>query len=338
MKYKLVLGSIFLALFALFGFAPRTAHAMTISPPDFNLTASPGDVIRDVLHVYNEDPYPVTLKPGLLNFTFSPEDELIGSPEFYPADEVRNGHELADWITIEDDKAFTISSGERVNIPFTITIPKEAQPGGHFGAIHVGTLQEERNEDGPQIGVKSSTSALIFIRVNGDIRDELAVDSFFSDRSLYTHLPADFTIRLSNGGTTHLIPVGNIFITDAFGRQVASLEVNGREKRRVLPGGIRRFEETWSHRRLPASASEFVKEWRNFAFGRYTATLVVNYGVGSAQKFVSSTTTFWVIPWMVLASAIAVALFLVLAIRWAMHRYERSVINRYEAKKRQDKP
>lgn len=326
-----------MASLAIFGFGVRTASAMTISPPDFNLTVSPGDVIRDVLHVYNEDPYPVTLKPSLLNFTFSPDDETSGSPQFYPAEEVRNGHELADWITIEDNKAFTINSGERVNVPFTMKIPKTAQPGGHFGAIHVGTLQEERKEDGPQIGVKASASALIFVRVNGDVRDELAVDSFFSNSKLYTHLPADFTIRLSNGGTTHLIPVGNVFITNTFGRQVASLEMNGDEKRRVLPGSIRRFEESWAHRRLPKTASELIQELRNFAFGRYTATLVVNYGDGSAQKLISSTTTFWVIPWMLLGAGIVITLLFVFSVRWGLQRYERKVIDRYETKKRQGK-
>jgi hypothetical protein len=75
MKFNSFLTSTFLALIAVLGFATRSAHAMTISPPDFNITVNPGDVIRDVLHVYNEDPFPVTLKPSLLNFTFSPGDE-----------------------------------------------------------------------------------------------------------------------------------------------------------------------------------------------------------------------------------------------------------------------
>ncbi|MFA5854256.1 MAG: hypothetical protein WC866_04180 [Patescibacteria group bacterium] len=337
MKINSLLASTFLALIAVFGFATRSAHAMTISPPDFNLTVNPGDVIRDVLHVYNEDPYPVSLKPSLQNFTFRSDDETSGSPDFYPADEVRNGHELADWITIEDDKAFTIGSGERVNISFTMTVPNDAQPGGHFGAIHVGTLQESQKDDGAQIGVKAAASALIFVRVNGDTRDELAVQSFFSNSRLYTRLPADFTIRLSNGGTTHLIPVGNIFINDTFGRQVASLEVNGSDKRRVLPGSIRRFEESWSRKRLPKTTSEYVQQWRNYAFGHYTATLVVNYGDGGAQKLISSTTDFWVIPWMVFVTILVVTTLLILLLRAILRRYERNVINRYESRKRQGK-
>lgn len=338
MQSKTILTSALLALIAVFGLATRSAEAMTISPPDFNLTVNPGDVIEDVLHVYNEDPYAITLKPSLLNFTFRPGDESSGSPEFYPAGEARNGHELAEWITLKDDKPFTIGSGERVNLAFTLKVPEDAQPGGHFGAIHVGTLQDAQKLDGPKIGVMAATSALIFVRVNGETRDELAVESFFSNSRLYTRLPADFTIRVSNGGTTHLIPVGNIFITDIFGRQVASLEVNGDDKRRVLPGATRRFEESWLKKRLPKSVSEYVQEWRNFAFGRYTATLVLNYGDAGQQKLLSATTDFWVIPWMVLATVIGGLALLILLLRLTLRRYERSIINRYESRKRQGKP
>ncbi len=333
MKATAYIASAFLASLAVLGFSPRFASAMTISPPDFNLSTSPGDVIRDVLHVYNEDPYPVTLKPTLLNFTFHSGDETSGAPEFYAANETRNGHELAEWVQLENDEAFTIGSGERVNIPFTLTIPKNAQPGGHFGAIHLGTMQETPSGDGAQIAVNAKASTLLFVRVSGDVREDLAIESFFSQKRVYARLPAEFTIRVSNEGTTHLIPVGNIFLTNAFGRQVASLEVNGSEKRRVLPGGIRRFEASWLRTHLPKGAPEYVQQWKNFAFGRYTATLALNYGTADAQKLVTATTDFWVLPWMAFATVLVFVAAAFLAVRQLLKSYERRVISRYESKK-----
>ncbi len=335
-KKKIILTTL-LALLAVFGAAAHSARAMTISPPDFNLTVNPGDVIKDVLHLYNEDPYAITLRPKLLNFTFRPGDETSGSPDFYPADEIKNGHELASWVMLEDDRAFTIASGQSLNIPFTITVPKDAEPGGHFGAIHVGTLQETAVPGSPQIGVMAAASALVFVRVNGDIRDDLSVESFFASKAAYAHLPADFTLRLANNGTTHVIPVGNIFITDMFGRQAASLEVNGEDLRRILPGSIRRFDESWMRKRLPKSASEFVQQWRNFAIGRYTATLVVNYGDAGQQKLLSAATTFWVFPWMAILSLLLALSLIFLVARLLAKRYERNVISRYESRKRQGK-
>ena len=337
MKYSKFILSTTIALFVVFGFVAKSALAMTIEPPDFNLTVNPGDTIKDVLHISNENSYPVTLEPKTLNFMAQPGDETSGIPLFYPADEVKNGHELAPWITLDSKGVITIPPRQRINISFTISIPKDAQPGGHFGAIHVGTLKQDQMFNGANIGILAQTSALIFVRVNGDVRDTMTIENFFSTKTAYTHLPADFAMRLSNEGTTHLIPVGNIFITDMLGRQVASLQVNGDDKRRVLPSSVRRFETSWTHKRLPKSASEFTQEWRNFAFGHYTATLVLNYGDPGAQKLISAVTDFWVFPWMAVASALLVLFLIILGVRFVAKRFERNIIRRYESQKRQGK-
>lgn len=329
--------AVLLLILAFFGPASGFVHAMTISPPEFNLTVNPGDVIKDVLHVYNEDPYPATLRATILNLTFRPGDEFGGAPDFYPADVTRDGHELAPWITLDTDPSFTIAPAEWVNIPFTITVPGDAQPGGHFGAVHVGTLQEPRLDENPHLGITAMTGALLFVRVRGEARDELSVEQFFSKRYVQTHLPADLTIRVSNKGTTHAIPAGNIFVTDVFGRQVASIKVNEEKQRRVLPGSMRRFDVSWQRTPLPKDTPEHVQQWRNFAFGRYTATLVLNYGNEDQQKLLSATTTFWVIPWMVLLTALLAAALMIFLGRLLLMKYERGVIRRYESSKHESK-
>lgn len=322
------------ALWAVFGFGGRAAHAMTISPPTFDFTVNPGDVIRDVLRIYNEDPYAIELQPKLFNFSAREGDETSGVPEFYPPDETRNGHELAPWIAFESDAPFTLAPQERVNIPFTIRIPKDAAPGGHFAAIHLGTVQQAKEGTQPEIGILAATSALIFVRVNGDVRDQLVIREFSTDRTSYGHLPATFIIRTENSGTSHLWPIGNILITDWSGRQVATPQVNP-EMRKVLPGSIRRFETSWFRKRLPPGTSEYAQQWKNFAFGKYTATLVLNYG--AQNQVVSAATQFWVVPWMVILTVAGAAVALLLGLRYGIGRYERHVIRRYEKLKKQGK-
>lgn len=316
----------------------RSAQAMTILPPDYNLTVNPGDTIKDVLHVFNEDPFPVTLQPKLWNFTSTLGDEASGSPDFYPADEDRDGHGLASWITLESSAPFTIAPKERVNIPFTITVPPNAQPGGHFGAIHIGTTQLGATQDkDPQVGILAATSALLFVRVGGDVRDDMAIRRFETNRRFSTHLPVIFGIRMENNGSTHLTPVGNILISDMFGREVATLPINAADKRRVLPGSIRRFDVPWIRETLPVGASELRQQWKNFAFGKYTATVILNYGDPAQQKTLTATTEFWVLSWMVIGIALASVLILWLLARTVLRHYDRHVILRYEAAKKQGK-
>ena len=335
MPVKKLLTVALLAFSAVFGVAIRDGRATTISPVDFNFIVSPGDVIHDVLHVYNEDPHPVTLKPQVFNFTFRPDDEFQGAPDFYPAEAVRSGHELAAWIALRDDEPFTIAPRARVDIPFTIEVPKTAQPGGHFGAIHISLFQDARAREGSGVGIVAAASALVFVHVNGEARSELSVTQFSADRYVHTRLPADFTIRIANGGTTHLIPVGTIIITDVFGRRVASLPVNADDKRRVLPGATRRFNASWFRTRMPYGLSEYVAEWQNFALGPYTATLVLQYEDAGQKRLLSAETGFWVVPWMVVLTGLLCSVLFLLSGRALLGKYERRVIARYEAKKRQ---
>src|SRR5262245_26654684 len=95
---KILLSASSLAL-ALCGFVP-SASALTVSPPTYSYTLNPGDPVRDVIKLYNESGETITLYPEVFNFTSKEGDETTGTPEFYPADEIRNGHELAPWITM----------------------------------------------------------------------------------------------------------------------------------------------------------------------------------------------------------------------------------------------
>lgn len=306
---------------------PPLAEAMTLSPPMFDFTVNPGDVIKDVIRIYNEDPFPLVLSPREFNFTAKQGDETEGAPEFYPEDEVRNGHELAPWLTVDAPTTFTLQPSERYNIPITIVVPPDAAPGGYFGAVNFGTVGGEKEGEGPQIGVIASTTTLFFLRVNGDVKESLDIAEFRADKPKYASLPVDFSVRVQNGGNVHLRPTGNIFIKDMFGRQVASLPVNP-DFRTVLPGSARRFDASWFRRRLPSGTSEYAAQWRNFAIGKYQAQLVLSFG--GRNSFQTATVEFWVFPWMVLLTLAGVLVLAWLLVRFGLRGYEQRVIRRYE--------
>jgi hypothetical protein len=319
---------------------PKASHAMTISPPTLDFTLNPGDVVSDVVQVYNEEGVPFKIRPVGVNFYTKEGDETLGAPEFYPADEVRNGYELAPWFEIGSE-ATVIPPNERINIPFSIRVPENASPGSHFGAIQI--LASRPDEIDPlgtsSVEIERGTSVLIFVRVTGDVRDELTVEKFGPAQDVYSHLPVDFTVRLMNGGTTHQRPVGNVIIKDMWGRQVASLVVNpGPQFRAVLPGSARRFDVTWARKKLPDGTGEYESQLRNFALGKYTATLLVNYGSADAQKSITAVSTFVVIPWLALLTYVGAGLVALLIVLFGARGYNRMVIRRYESSKKQQKP
>lgn len=330
MKRNLALGFAAAALALLL--MPKASRAMTISPPMLDFTLNPGDVVSDVIQVYNEEAIPFKIQPVGVNFYVKAGDETTGAPDFYPADEVQSGYELAPWFQLGSEST-VIAASERVNIPFSIIVPEDAAPGSRFGAIQIIASRPDEilPMDASNVEIKRGTSVLIFVRISGDVRDEIAVSKFGPQNDVLSHLPVDFTLRLTNSGSTHQRPVGNIIIHDMWGRQVASLVVNpGPQYRTVLPNSSRRYDLSWAKKKLPAGASEWEQQIRNFAFGKYTATLLVNYGSPSAQKNLTAVTSFVVIPWLALltyaGSLLAVLLILALIVRG----YNRMLINRYE--------
>jgi len=316
--------------------APKASHAMTIAPPFLDLTLDPGTVVADVIQVYNEESVPFKIEPVAQNFYAKSDDEKLGAPDFYGPEEVRTGYEMANWIEFGVEETL-IQPGEWVNVPITIRVPKDAQPGGHFGAVQI--IASKPDEIAPMeessVSIVRGTSVLIFVRVNGETIDQLTVSSFKADAGLYGRLPVDFTIRLMNGGTTHQRPVGNVVIEDMWGRQVASIPVNpGPQYKAVLPGLARRFDVSWLKRRLPDGASEYEQQLKNFALGKYRATLLLNYRAKDGQEALTSVTEFWVFPWMALLTYAGILLVVLVVLAGILKAYNRMLIRRYEASKK----
>ncbi|HTK04832.1 MAG TPA: hypothetical protein VL500_04565 [Candidatus Eisenbacteria bacterium] len=309
------------------------AKAVTISPPYFDYSLNPGDTVLDVLKVFNESETPITLYPVLQNFTYKEGDE-VGTPDFYPANEDPVGTALAQWITL-DATPITLAPQERANVQFALNIPKDkVQPGGHFGAIMLTTQPPEQT--GGKVGIGQTIGSLIFVRVSGEVRETASIADFgFKEKKIwYNYLPVDFVLRFENSGNTHLRPTGNLFIKDWMGRQVAVIKVNDAFSS-VLPLSRRKFEFGWRRFDNPPDKSELWKEWHNFAFGKYKATLILNYG--TSNQILSEEREFTVWPWRLLCILGAAVVFVLILSTLLMKAYNRAVIRKYELEKAKEK-
>lgn len=313
-----------LALLAIL--APAAALALTYSPPSFDFTANPGDTISDSLKVQNETPDPLTVTASAVNFTGKTGDETSGIPEFYAADEVRDGRGLAPWISFVN-KEVTLKPGEHGSVFFQIKVPKDADPGSHFGAI-VLTTKTPGVEQG--VGVVANSVSLILLKVNGDALEDLKLTSFSATPRLSDSLPIRFEARLQNDGNVHERPYGEVTIRNLFGRTVAVIPMNRADNKSVLPGGARRFDADWKGRSLPAGASQLAREWGNFALGPYTAEVTLKYGI--QQRLLSARTTVWLFPWQALLVVAAGAAALGLGLKLFFAWYRKKVIRQYEHK------
>ncbi|MCK4354833.1 hypothetical protein KAW43_00560 [Candidatus Parcubacteria bacterium] len=251
-----------------------------ISPLTFELTASSGDVLTNTLKVYNPTDSTIGIKIEVEDFTATGE---MGQVIIEPAE--TETYSLAGWIRTEPE-TFILGSKEQKFVDFTINVPENAEPGGHYGSI----LASTAGVIGEKITgatVAQKVGALVLLTVSGEIREELIVKDFSCPSFLETG-PVDFTIRFENRGTVHLRPRGFVVITDWRGKKAADIVF---PQNNIMPGAVRKIEASWD------------KKW---LAGRYTAVLVGGYGTSNIS-FNSSVLTFWVFPWK-LALIIFVAL------------------------------
>ncbi|MDP3964731.1 MAG: hypothetical protein Q8Q20_03715 [bacterium] len=318
----------FIALIVAGGFfITRGAQALTLIPPSFETSVDPGKTFDTQIKLYNEGQEALELYPEVVSFTAEGE---TGRPT-WDFEAPREG--VATWFEIQDGPVI-IEPGERLVIPVQITPPADAEPGGHYATVFFGTEPPDiSGSTGVAVGTK--LGSLFLLRVFGDVEEAGSISEFgYDGNESRNRLPVTFFTRFENTGNIHLRPEGNVTVKNLFGRASAVLPLNPTNGA-TLPDTIRRYETVWENTMIDETDgnvwtsfwTEFGNEWRNFALGRYSATVELEAGNGGLIQD-SATTSLWVWPWRVLTLAVLVLALLVLLLIFILKKYNSWIINR----------
>lgn len=290
----------FISVFALImlGYA-SPIFAMTITPVRYEIKGDPGQSLSKDIIIINEENVSVTYYSSFANFEAQGE---TGSAAFVePVDDIGT------WMKTES--SVTLLPGEQKTVSFTISIPENAEPGGHFGVIFWGT-SPENSADGKQLAVSAKTGLLVLLSVSGEVKEGGGLLDFLTkdNKFWYNSLPVSFTYRFRNDGGDRVKPAGFIKLR-SFGfipvKKLDANPVNGN----ILPASTRKFTVDWVKYVEPKDtvvATGFVKQffhravyqWKNFAVGLYSANLNLTYGL--QEQHVTKTLLFFVFPWQLL--------------------------------------
>jgi hypothetical protein len=242
---------------------------LAISPPTFELSANPGDTLKNSLRVDNITNESMEVTVTTRNFSALGEEGGVNLSE----DE--GEFSLAKWITVSPS-SFTIPANESKVFDYTIAIPSNAPPGGRFGSIIFKTaVKPISGQSGVAVG--QEIGALVFLKVAGEVKENASIASFSVGSSLYDSGPVDFEIRVKNHGNVQIKPIGTITISNFLGQKIATIPI---DEKNVLPGAIRKLSSKWDSGLL---------------FGKYNATLSLVYGNG--KQVLTASTTFWGFPY-----------------------------------------
>lgn len=335
-RYSLAIslaGGIFLVI-ATFAsvFAPH-AKAITVSPPRLELDGDPGSTVTSELKVTNDTNGTITYYTQTENFEAKDES---GEPQF-----VQSKEGLATWLSIANSVNFAV--GETKTIPFSVKIPRNAEPGGYFASIFFRTSAP--NTEAGEVSIGARLGALILLRVNGEIQEGVDILEFSTKdkQRFYTSLPVELYYRFQNTGNDRVKPEGDVIIKNLIGLKAKVLSAN-RSDGSVLPRSIRRFEMVWINggggqedvaaepevRNAGGFFEEARYQWSHFALGYYSANLDITYGVNNNTA--DGTFRFFVLPWQLLIIMIGSLLIILLVLRFILRRYTQYVINKHAPK------
>lgn len=224
----------------------------------------------------------------------------------------RGPYSLKDYLKFPE-MSFELNSGERARIPVTVSVPKDAQPGGLYGSVLVSTTSVPPKEGDAEVKTGAKTGSVIqsrigllfFITVPGAVTKEGSLKKFSmlpEGRRVLSKGPIQFQLLFKNSGSIHLNPYGTVSIKNILGEEVGTINVDPWFS---LPQSTRLRELTWD---------------RPYLFGRYTAEAHINRGYDNQSD--TATVSFWVIPWTLLGAAFLGLLLVFFILRFIARTFE----------------
>ena len=154
--------------------SPASDNPNSGTRPFLTYSVAPGDTVKDKVTVYNFGNVPLTLNVyGVDAF-----NNVDGKFDIRPAAD--EPVDAGAWVKL-DQNLVTVPPRKQITIPVTITIPADATPGDHVGAVVAGVSTQSPNTDGQVINVERRTGTRLYIRVAGDISRSVVVGTVIAE-------------------------------------------------------------------------------------------------------------------------------------------------------------
>jgi hypothetical protein len=179
---------------------------------DLAYDAVPGTTIDDAVTLYN-------YSNVTLNFRVYATDAFnndTGDFDILPGSE--DPTDVGSWVVLAQEN-ITVVPCSQATIPLTITVPGDASPGDHAGAVVASSETSGSNGDGQAVTVDRRTGTRMYVRVAGPIHAELAIEDLKTDYRPSVN-PFDGTAKVSyrivnrgnvREGGTHSVSVSGPF-------------------------------------------------------------------------------------------------------------------------------
>lgn len=144
----------------------------TLTPLKYEIEVEPWEVVNRSAQIRNNGPETVTLGTATSDFQ---ANWINGTPTFVRYSELVNpDQELSSWISI-DQASITLAPWETKWITFSITVPVNATPWGHYAAVFFKNPNSE-SSSGAEIGINVDYWVLLLVNVEWEIVVDVEIE------------------------------------------------------------------------------------------------------------------------------------------------------------------
>lgn len=288
-----------------------SANVLKVSPVRSDISIAPGASQTVQTTITNLTDAPITVRP--IENDFIAGDERGTPALILDADKYAPTHSLKRFMTPLSD--VTIPAKQAKTIDVVITVPKDALPGGYFGAVRFAPATPDT---GGQVNLSASAASLILLTVPGNAVEKLELTDFNVQQGGVTGAffqssnDLQVAIRFQNKGSVQLGPFGQLAVKQ--GKKIVyTADFNTKDQRdMVLPDSARRWE-------IP------LKKIGNF--GKYDVVATFTYG--KKNETIEVRKSFWVVPMTVIIASVVgllVLIGLIVGIVLFLKSYKRRII------------
>jgi hypothetical protein len=223
-----------------------------VEPPVLLKEAKPGETLTQTLRIHNVGTRPVRVRASLGDWTYDP----MGKIQFLPVGTLKES--ASPWATFAPAEFWLEAKASRP-LTYTLTVPKNAAPGTHWGVLFL-----ESEDPNPPPGVPLATfrvrMAHVFYVNIPPLTSSGRITGIVPSAPQKPQDPFRFALQYQNTGNTAQKLSGRFEVRDTSGRKVAEVLI---EEEVVLPGQVRI---------LPIALVG------PLPVGNYTALAILNYG------------------------------------------------------------
>lgn len=181
---------------------------ITMSPSTTSLKVDAGQTISSTMKVVND---------GDVAYGFSVYARPYGviNEQYEPNFASQNANaSIYKWVQFDQTK-YQIEPGQSVEVKYTIRVPADATPGGHYGVLFAET--DEKGVEGTGVARKKRVGNLLYVTVNGTYETAGAFKEFVLP-FWQTSAPLVSSVRIENTGNVDFRAKVSTVAKDLFGQ------------------------------------------------------------------------------------------------------------------------